>query len=176
MAGGELAGSRFLLGLKALDGTDGYGAQAVFERVFREAGLPKGMLTDNGSPFAAARGRFGLTQLTVWWIQRGIQPVRIEPGHPEQNGARERMHRTLKAETGQPPAGSKSAQQHRFNRLREVYNTERQHEALRQVPPLRDGTLHRGVGLDEIDDGIWSVYFCAFPLGRYDERDRKMQT
>ena len=28
---------------------------------------------------------------------------RIEPGHPEQNGRHERMHRTLKQETAQPP-------------------------------------------------------------------------
>jgi hypothetical protein len=31
-------------------------------------------------------------------------PDRIEPGHPEQNGRHERMHRTLKAEATQPPA------------------------------------------------------------------------
>jgi hypothetical protein len=30
--------------------------------------------------------------------------------------------------------------------------------------------------LDEVDDGIWSVYFCDFPLGRYDERDRHLHT
>ena len=34
----------------------------------------------------------------MWWIQLGILPERIEPGHPEQNGRHERMHRTLKAE------------------------------------------------------------------------------
>lgn len=27
------------------------------------------------------------------------------------------------------------------------------------------------VGLDEVDDGVWSVYFGPVPLGRFDERD-----
>ena len=35
--------SRYLLGPQALGGTDGYGVRPVFERVFREAGLPKAM-------------------------------------------------------------------------------------------------------------------------------------
>ncbi len=50
-------------------------------------------------------------------------------------GAHERFHRTLKAETGQPVAGDRIAQQRRFNRFREIYNQERPHEALGQVPP-----------------------------------------
>lgn len=31
----------------------------------------------------------------LWWVKLGITPERIEPGHPEQNGQHERMHRTL---------------------------------------------------------------------------------
>ena len=27
------------------------------------------------------------------------------------------------------------------------------------------------VGLEEIDDGIWSIHFCHVLLGRVDERD-----
>ena len=34
------------LGLQALDGTDGYGADPVFERVFCEVGLPEAIQTD----------------------------------------------------------------------------------------------------------------------------------
>jgi transposase InsO family protein len=127
--------SRYLLGIQALDGTDGYGVQPVFERVFREVGLPQAIQTDNGPPFVAPRGLLGLTELSVWWIQLGIQPVRIEPGHPEQNGAHERMHRTLKAETASPPSGNRGAQQRRFNRFQRVYNEERPHEALGMKPP-----------------------------------------
>ena len=27
------------------------------------------------------------------------------------------------------------------------------------------------VGLEEVGDGVWDVYFGTFPLGRFDERD-----
>ena len=117
-----------------MDGTDGYGVRERFERIFREVGLPRAIQTDNGSPFAS-RGIHGLSQLSVWWIELGIQPVRIEPSHPEQNGAHERMHRTLKAETARPPASNKRAQQRRFDRFRTIYNEQRPHEALNQTPP-----------------------------------------
>ena len=30
------------------------------------------------------------------------------------------------------------------------------------------------VGLDEVDDGIWSVYFGPVPLGRFDERELRL--
>jgi hypothetical protein len=30
---------------------------------------------------------------------------------------------------------------------------------------------HHPIGLEEIDDGVWSIYFCQLLLGRLDERD-----
>ncbi|MFU8817988.1 MAG: integrase core domain-containing protein [Pseudomonadales bacterium] len=57
-----------------------------------------------------------------WWIKPGIRHERIEPGHPEQNGRHERMHRTLKAETTQPPANTIRGQQRRFDRWRQEFN------------------------------------------------------
>ena len=81
--------------------------------------------TDNGTPFATtAIGR--LSRLSVWWIRLGIFPELIEPGRPYQNGRHERMHKTLKAETARPPAASMRAQQFRFNRFVQEFNTERQ--------------------------------------------------
>lgn len=66
-----------------MDGTDGYGAKAVFEPVFREAGLPKEMPTDNGSSFAAARSRLGLTRVMAGWVQLGIRlPCASNPTIP----------------------------------------------------------------------------------------------
>src|SRR5262249_52564412 len=62
-------------------------------------------------------------------------PELIEPGRPAQNGRHERMHRTLKAETTRPAAGSLAAQQRRFNVFRHEFNHERPHEALDQRPP-----------------------------------------
>lgn len=127
--------SRFLLGVDGLDSVAEVGAWPVFERLFREHGLPEVMRTDNGSPFASGTAVAGLSRLSVRWIKLGIRPERITPGHPEQNGAHERMHRTLKAETARPPAASQPAQQERFDQFRSIYNEERPHEALAQRTP-----------------------------------------
>jgi transposase InsO family protein/transposase-like protein len=106
----------------------------VFERVFREFGLPLAIRTDNGTPFASI-GAGGLSPLSAWWIKLGINPERIQPGHPEQNGRHERMHRTLKQETMKPPAATPQAQQERFDHFCTTYNQYRPHEALGQAIP-----------------------------------------
>jgi putative transposase len=126
--------SRFLLACQALADTSQRAARPVFERLFHEYGLPDIIRTDNGVPFASCAAR-RLSKLSVWWIRLGIWPELIEPGAPQQNGRHERFHRTLKAETARPPAGSRAAQQRRFNAFRQQYNAERPHEALRQRTP-----------------------------------------
>ena len=126
--------SRYLLTCQALSGQTYAATRPVFERLFREAGLPERIRTDNGVPFATA-ALCRLSQLSVWWLKLGIQPELIEPSHPEQNGRHERLHRTLKAETARPPAASLRAQQRRFTSFRHEYNEERPHEALGNATP-----------------------------------------
>lgn len=126
--------TRYLLGVQALLNTRGDGARRVFERTFREYGLPHAIRTDNGVPFANT-GLHGLTQLNVWWLRLGIQHQRIHPASPQQNGAHERMHRTLKAATTHPPAADLRAQQRVFRRFQHEYNEERPHAALNGNPP-----------------------------------------
>src|SRR5690606_23729625 len=65
----------------------------------------------------------------------GIRRELIEPGKPQQNGAHERMHKTLKAEATRPPEANLRAQQRRFDSFRETFNHERPHEAIKQKPP-----------------------------------------
>jgi len=127
--------SRFLLCCRGLAGAAGlHAVRPWFERTFREYGLPRVLRTDNGPPFASA-GLGGLSLLAVWWLRLGIEVERIEPGHPEQNGRHERMHRTLKEATTRPVAANLRAQQKVFDRFREDYNYDRPHEALSQKPP-----------------------------------------
>lgn len=203
---------RFLLACRALRSVRTEETRPMFERLFRERGLPDRMRSDNGVPFATtALGR--LSALSVWWIRLGILPELIEPGHPEQNGRHERMHRTLKRETLRPPAANLRAQQRVFDRFQEEFNNERPHEALGQRTPAsvympspraypsRLPTLeypaqcevrrvsHNGgirwqnhwvnvshvlaeeyIAFDEIDDGLWTVYFGPMVLGRFHER------
>jgi transposase InsO family protein len=109
-------------------------ARLGFERTFRQYGLPEVIRTDNGTPFSSI-GLGGLSRLSYWWIRLGIRPERIEPGHPEQNGRHERMHRTLKAYTASPPAKTLAAQQKRFHVFKKEYNQDRPHEALGMRTP-----------------------------------------
>lgn len=209
--------SRYLLAYEGKRSVARLGVQPVFERLFVEYGLPAKILTDGGSPFACASSPRRLSRLSLWWVQLGIEPVLIEPGHPEQNGCHERMHRTLKAATARPPAAEMHSQQRAFDRFRQEYNEQRPHESLQMRPPAElytpssrtypkvtpevsypghyevrrvhpngeikwrgrcvfvSTTLQRQrVGLEETDDGLWSLYFGSLLLGRYDEQTRSL--
>jgi putative transposase len=122
--------SRYLLACEALSSTKEKYAFSVFERVFKEFGMPKTIRTDNGIPFACANALYGLSRLSVWWLRLGIQIERIRPGHPQDNGRHERMHRTLKAETTKPAGDNFLQQQGRFDDFIEYFNHERPHQAL----------------------------------------------
>ena len=132
----------------------------------------------------------------------------------QENGAHERMHRTLKAGVCRPPRADLPAQQRAFNRFRTLYNDERPHEYLGgQTPSSQYTTSPRPfpehltpleypehflvkrvtnagtfrlkhtllfiahalkqhhLGLEETDDGIWSIYFGTVLLAKVDERE-----
>lgn len=78
----------------------------MFERTFKEFGLPRAIRTDNGVPFSSPNALYGLSKLSVWWLRLGVQIERITPGHPQQNGRHERMHLTLKQDTTKPAAAN----------------------------------------------------------------------
>jgi putative transposase len=127
--------SRYLLSCEALESTREPTAFAVFERVFREYGLPAAIRTDNGLPFASGHALYGLSKMSVWWLRLGIRLERITPGHPEQNGRHERMHLTLKAEATRPAAANVLQQQACFDEFVARYNHERPHQALGMKVP-----------------------------------------
>lgn len=122
--------SRYLLACEGLETTKSCFAFNIFERVFKEYGLPDAIRTDNGVPFASPNAFFGLSKLSIWWLRLGIQIERIKPGHPEQNGRHERMHLTLKKEATKPASFNFLQQQERFDEFVNIYNNERPHQAL----------------------------------------------
>ena len=126
--------SRYFITCEALENTRRAGTQQALEAAFRSFGVPKAIRSDNGPPFAST-GCMGLTRLSVWLMRQGIETQRIEPGHPEQNGRHERLHRTLKREAINPAAPNLLQQQEQFNAFLDCYNNERPHEALGQEPP-----------------------------------------
>jgi hypothetical protein len=64
--------SRFPLTCEALSSTREDYAFTVFERLFKERGLPANIRSDNGVPFASAHALLNLSRLAVWWLRLGI--------------------------------------------------------------------------------------------------------
>jgi putative transposase len=127
--------SRFLICCEGLESTKERMAFTVFDRLFKEYGLPKGIRSDNGVPFASAHAIYGLSRLAVWWLRLGITIERIKPGNPQQNGRHERMHLTLKKAVTRPPGLNLIKQQNMFDDFMEEFNHERPHEALGMKTP-----------------------------------------
>ena len=127
--------SRYVFAIESLASTHTARAKPGFERVFREYGIPRQMINDNGTPFCSSHSLGGLTQLSRWWIELGITPIRIQPGHPQQNGIHERMHRTLNDWIGEHPQPNLGAQQRSFHVFRREFNDVRPHQSLGQKPP-----------------------------------------
>lgn len=127
--------SRYLIACEALETTKEPYAFSVFERAFKEYGLPKAIRTDNGNPFSNVQAMFGLSRLSIWWLRLGIDIERTAPGHPEQNGRHERMHLTLKKEATKPAGQNLLQQQEKFEKFIAEYNNERPHEGLEMKCP-----------------------------------------
>lgn len=129
--------SRYLLASVALLSVRFDVAWPAFQKLFRMYGLPDAIHHDNGEPFSSPTSVGGLSRLMVKFIRLGIRIERSRPGHPQDNGKHERMHRTLKDEATKPPGKNCAAQQLQLDVFQQEYNCERPHEALGQKQPAR---------------------------------------
>lgn len=204
--------SRFLLRCDSLTDETIISTRNIFEKAFSLYGIPEFILSDNGSPFSS-KAPGGLTQLSAWWVKLGITPIHIQPGHPEQNGKHERMHRTLKAATARPPSATLKSQQMAFDAFKDEFNYVRPHEAIGQKRPAdlyraspnnfsdqcptisypghmevrnikRNGDMRwkskeiylssvligESVGLEEIGDETFLIYFGHLPIAIFQEK------
>ena len=168
--------SRYLLTCEALSTTQERFAFTAFDRTFKEFGLPRAIRTDNGVPFASPTALYRLSKLAVWWLRLGIQIERIQPGHPQQNGRHERMHRTLKAEATKPAAPNVLQQQARFDTFITRYNDERPHQALGMKVPAdlysRSARVYRG--LEDVTYPFHDATFTVTQCGRICFHGRKI--
>lgn len=121
--------SRYILAVELLECQSVEASRKIFEKVFREYGLPLVIRADNGCPFGAI-GALGLTRLSAWWVKLGIKVEFTAPGHPEQNGAHEQMHRVYLEEAANPPAHTRRGQRSRNKQWRHHYNHKRPHEGI----------------------------------------------
>jgi transposase InsO family protein len=118
--------SRYVLELRALDNAGTQSVRQAFERLFERAGLPQAIRSDNGVPFASVHGLLGLSRLSAWWVALGIDLERGRPGHPQDNGAHERMHGDISREI----EALGQSDQATFDLWRQSFNYQRPHEAL----------------------------------------------
>lgn len=127
--------SRFLVGLRACADETSQTVQEQLTGVFRTYGLPQRMLMDNGSPWGDEAAT-PYTILSAWLLRLDILVCHGRPYHPQTQGKDERLHRTLKAELlSRSPLANLNDCQVQFDRWREMYNTQRPHEALQMQSP-----------------------------------------
>jgi transposase InsO family protein len=206
--------SRYLFAIQGLNTCRAEDCKPIFDKVFQEYGLPGMIHTDNGPPFGSPVALRRMTTLSVWFMELGIIPVYSDPGHPQQNGRHERMHKDLKAEATRPPGAGWRSQQRKFEVFRKEYNEVRPHDALMLRTPnevhrksgreycgrvqewvypasmkMKMITVNGGmrwhhddftmvttalggkyVGLEEVEDGVWIVYYRSVALGVFSER------
>lgn len=209
--------SRYLFAITGLEKADAECCKPIFEKTFREFGLPDFLHTDNGPPFGSIQSLRRMTMLSVWLMELGIIPVYSDPASPGQNGRHERMHRDLKREATRPPGNTLRSQQHLFNKFRETYNQVRPHESLGMKTPAEvhvhssrefpriireweyesnvlmkmvtvNGAIRwksqgfvmissalggKYIGMEEVETGLWALYYRQVPLGYFDEKTSK---
>jgi putative transposase len=164
------AHSRYLLRCQALARLDTAHVWPVLDAAFREFGLPLRLRSDNGSPFAS-RGAGGLSRLSVKVIKAGVEPERIAPGKPQQNGRLERLHLTLLQDTASPPAHSLREQLARLRSFQRLYNEERPHQALGNDTPA----AHYAASPRRFDGVLRSPSYSADHQVRYVRRNGEIR-
>ena len=127
--------SRFVLAVELLESQAMDGVKATLLDLFRRYGLPKAIQSDNGSPFGCTRARGGLTRLSAWLISHGIEVVFSRPGHPQDNGAHERMHLDLRYDVEDHASDCLRHERDAAARWVHLFNEHRPHEALGQRTP-----------------------------------------
>jgi putative transposase len=144
--------SRFILELRAVEDASAKTVRRSFERLFECYGLPEAIRSDNGSPFASTRSVYGLSRLSAWWVALGIELERGRPGHPQDNGAHERLHRDISLQLESLGQGDQNA----LDLWREEFNHQRPHQALAMRLPAEvyvNSQRKYDGGIEEIDYG-----------------------
>ena len=122
--------SRYNLCTEALTGEKFSDVDHVYERIFKEYGLPRIHLCDNGNPWGTSQST-GYTRFEVWFMDLGILTIHGRPLHPQTQGKEERYNRTLQDELLDHNKYENIYEaQKSYDIYREFYNNERPHHAL----------------------------------------------
>lgn len=127
--------SRFSLCLAACADERTQTVRGHLHNAFRRFGLPRQIITDNGSPWGDGPGH-PYTPLGAWLIRLGIAISHSRPYHPQTMGKDERFHESLKAEVlGQRSFRDIEECQSAFEHWRHIYNHIRPHEGIAMATP-----------------------------------------
>jgi transposase InsO family protein len=130
--------SRFGVGLFALRDHHWERVQACFVEVFAGGGQPRQLLLDHGTPWWNSRNGWGLSRLSVFFIEHDIDLVFGRVAHPQTHGKIERFHRTLsRSMRHQGLPESWEQWQGRYDEFLHRYNYVRPHEALGMQRPAQ---------------------------------------
>ena len=127
--------ARFLLAAVACAAPTSEAAWAGFAAAAGEYGLPRQLLSDNGTCFT---GRLHGTEVVFErrLAEAGVELINSRPYHPETLGKLERLHRTLKEWLAdERPADDLAGLQALLDRFRVYYNQERPHQGIGDLTP-----------------------------------------
>ena len=168
--------SRYSLCISAKENEQLKGVLGSFHSLFREYGLPKAVLCDNGSPWGFT-SVFGYTKFEVFLMDRGVLPLHGKPLHPQTQGKEERFHRTLKSELlRQITIRDLLHAQAEFDAFRNMYNEERPHCSLGYAVPAdryrnSERAVPENIGEWEYPEGCVVKWVRANGCIRFNRKD-----
>jgi transposase InsO family protein len=130
--------SRFALGVFALRDHRTERVRDCFVRVFERYGQPRQLLLDHGTPWWNNANGWGLSRLSVFFIEHGIELIFGRVRHPQTQGKIERFHRTLLRSLSRQGLPERWEDlQSRYDGFVERYNHVRPHESLGMQRPAQ---------------------------------------
>ena len=87
--------SRYVIVLQQTGSTQGELVREQLQSAFEQQGLPEAMLMDHGIPWWSATAATGMTKLSRWLMQQGVQLLWSGIRHPQTQGKVERFHGEL---------------------------------------------------------------------------------
>ena len=131
--------TRLSLACQAAVTENGADAWAAFTAASSRYGLPRQLLTDNGTAFNGRR-RGWTTDLDAAVGALGVDAISSSIGHPQTCGKIERAHSTLRRWLRRHPAGSLGELGDQLEHYRDIYNN-RRHQALHGLTPAQAWAL-----------------------------------
>lgn len=111
----------------------------ILDEVIEIKGKPESIRTDNGPEFTSHH-------YIDWCKSRGINPIHIQPGKPNQNGYVERFNRTFREDVLDAYIFESISQlQIVSDKWRILYNTSHPHQSLKRMSPVGFANSRRKV-------------------------------